>query len=472
MGLTANEISALFAAQRAAAPELRARKARQRWRKIKAIRNRLLDRTWEKRICDALHADLGKHPAEVIATEIGPVLMAIKHVKHHLRDWMRPRHVPAPLNLSGLCHRLVHQPKGNCLILSPWNYPLQLTLNPLVHAIAAGNPVLLKPSEVSAHTTQVLDELLSGIFPKSEVAVVPGAVETATALLELPFHHIYFTGSPQVGRIVMQAAVRHLASVTLELGGKSPAIVDDSVNLRRVAKQTAWAKTINAGQTCIAPDYLLLPEKRLADFVEYFAAGVRELFDPEGRGVRASSDYGRIINERHARRIQGLLEDARKKGATVHPTGQSEVEARFIAPTLVTGVTEDMAILHEEIFGPVLPVVTYRKLAEVPAILARRPHPLSFYIMSQKRKHIDYLLEHSSAGSTVINEYMVGSLNPNLPFGGINESGIGKANGYHSFAEFSNARGVVERTWGTFRFLYPPFGPKTAGIVRFLYRYL
>jgi aldehyde dehydrogenase (NAD+) len=471
MDMSKPDIEALFREQRGAIQRLRDSSARQRIRKLRSIQAYLFDRGNEKRLAEAMYADLRKSRMEVVTTETGPVVMAIRHICKHLADWMRTEHVPSPMNMSGLRHQVVYQSKGNCLIMSPWNYPLQLAVNPLVHAIAAGNPVIMKPSEISAHTTGFLAEMMKELFPREEVAVVQGEVETATQLLELPFHHIYFTGSPQVGRIVMAAAARQLASVTLELGGKSPAIVDASVNLKKVAGQTAWAKTLNTGQTCIAPDYLLLEKKLLPQFTDHFAAAVERMYNREGKGISNSPDYGRIINARHFARVKGLLDDALAKGAQVAVGGKVDEEDRFIAPTLLTGVTEDMEILQEEIFGPILPVLTWEKLEEVPEIIARRPRPLSFYIMSRKRRHIDYLIRHSSAGGTVVNEYMVGSLNPNLPFGGVNESGIGKANGFHSFVEFSNPRGVVRRTWGTFRFLYPPFSERMPGLVRFLYRY-
>jgi aldehyde dehydrogenase (NAD+) len=471
MQVKMTEPDLLFDAQKEQVMRLRAESAKTRLGKIKSIRDYLLDSANEKRLCEAMQVDLGKSRTEVITTEIGPLLMSIKHIRGNLRDWMRPDRAPTPLNMSGLSSKVIYQSKGNCLIISPWNYPLQLALNPLLYAIAAGNPVILKPSEVSEQTTLFIDQMIGQLFDRTEVAVVQGDASTASTLLKMPFRHIFFTGSPQVGRIVMEAAARTLASVTLELGGKSPAIIDESVNLKKVCAQTAWAKTLNTGQTCIAPDYLILQEKLLPSFIEGYSKSINRFYNPEGKGIENSPDYGRIVNQRHHARLKMLLDEAVKKGAKLELGGENDQEKRFFSPTLLSGVNGDMAVMQQEIFGPILPIVTFREIGEVPAIIAQLPPALSFYIMSRNQPAIEFILENTSSGGAVINDYMVGSINPHLPFGGVNESGIGKANGFHSFAEFSNARGIVKRNWGNLRFLYPPFSPKIAGLVRFLYKY-
>lgn len=466
-----NELEELFAEQKAQIIRLRAESAKARLKKITGVRDYLLDQANEKRLCEAMHADLGKSRMEVITTEIGPVLMAIKHIRRNLRDWVRPKRASTPLSMSGLSSKVVYQSKGNCLIISPWNYPLQLSLNPVLYAIAAGNPIILKPSEVSENTTRFVADMLEKLFDRQEVAVVQGDAETATKLLEMPFRHIFFTGSPQVGQIVMKAASKSMASLTLELGGKSPVIVDESVKTGKVAFQTAWAKTVNTGQTCIAPDYLIIQEKLLPVFVEVFKKAIRRFYNKDGKGIENSLDYGRIVNEKHHLRLSTMLDQALQLGAKLEMGGDRNMETRFFAPTLLTGVTEEMAIMQKEIFGPILPVVTYKDIEEVPDIIARRASALSFYIISRKQRNIDYLLENTSSGGAVINDFLVGSINPHLPFGGVNESGIGKSNGIHSFIEFSNQRGIVTRKWGNLAFIYPPFAPKAAGLVKFLYKY-
>lgn len=467
-----NELGHLFAEQKKLVMQLRAEPAKVRLQKIAKIRDYLLDSANEKLLCEAMMADLGKSRMEVITTEVGPLLMSVKHIRRNLRDWMRTDRSPTPLSMSGLNSKVIYQSKGNCLVISPWNYPLQLAINPLLYAIAAGNPVIVKPSEISEKTSQFVADMIEKLFDPGEVAVVLGDAETASNLLKLPFRHIFFTGSPKVGRIVMTAAAKNLASVTLELGGKSPVIVDESVNIGKVAAQIAWAKSMNAGQTCIAPDYLILPESLLTDFVDAFSKSIQRFYNADGQGIKNSPDYGRIVNDRHFARLDMLLDEAVGEGGKLEFGGELDLAGRYFSPTLISGVAENCAIMQEEIFGPILPMVTYQNISEIPEIIDRRPPPLSFYIMSRRQRNIDFLLENSSSGGAVINDLNVGSINPNLPFGGVNESGIGKSNGFHSFVEFSNPRGIVQRRWGTLRFLYPPFSPKMANLVRFLYKYL
>lgn len=462
-----SDIQKLFEAQAEALPGLRAESARQRISRIWKIRRYLLDKSHEAKLCEAMRADLRRPRQEVMVMEVGPVMMAMNHIKANLKRWMRDRWVPAPLSMAGLSGTVRHEPKGRCLVISPWNYPLQLALNPAIHAMAAGNAVAIKPSELSPQVSNFLAEMAAELFDPKEFAVVLGEVDTATELLAQPFNHIFFTGSPGVGKIVMGAAAKNLCSVTLELGGKSPTIVDGSVNARSVGAKTAWAKGINAGQTCIAPDYGVVQEGQMKDFAEGFRQGLRKMY---GNDPQQSSDFGRMVNEKHFHRVRRIVEDALEKGAELVVGGKMDAADLYIEPTLLRGVTDDMTVMQEEIFGPVLPVLTYKDLAEVPAIVAKRPQPLSFYIMSKVRKNIRFLMDHTVSGGVVVNEYMVGSLNPHLPFGGVNGSGIGKSNGRHGFLEFSNERGVVERNWGTLRFLWPPFSEKMTRLANFLFQ--
>lgn len=465
------EISQQFEALRANRMVLRQSSAKERIAKLRSIKAYLLDSKHEKELEQAMWKDLRKSATEVLSTEVGPLLMSINHICKFLSGWMAPKGVDTPISMAGLSSHIRYQAKGVCLIFSPWNYPFQLTINPLLYAIAAGNAVVLKPSEISAHTTAFITKMMGSLFPKNEVTVIEGDAKIAAVLMEFPFNHVFFTGSPQVGKIVMRAAANHLTSVTLELGGKSPAIIDDSVNLKKVAEQTAWAKLLNNGQTCIAPDYILIQQSIASKFITFYEEAVQKLYNPNDLGIDQSEDYGRIINDANFDRLSGLIEDAKNKGAQLIFSDTSKPEERFMSPVLLTGVTSEMKVMQEEIFGPILPIISFDRISDIPEILEQQLTPLSFYIQSKNRKTVDYILENSASGGAVINDYMVGTINPNLPFGGLNNSGIGKSNGLHSFIEFSNERGIVRRGWGTLKFLYPPFAPWLKKVLKFLFKH-
>lgn len=451
------QITDVFQKQQAYAPQLVHTTAKARLEKLERIERYLRDESNLKRLFKAMHHDLRKPEVEVIASETGVIESHIKHVRSYLKRWMAPKKVPTPLMMIGTSSYIYYEPKGVSLIMAPWNYPLNLALVPMVYAIAAGNTVVLKPSEISRHTSAYIKRMMEELYDEREVAVFEGDASVAQSLLDQPFNHMFFTGSPQIGKVVMKAAAEHLASVTLELGGKSPAIVDPSANLATIAERTVWSKSINAGQTCIAPDYLIVHESVKEKFIEEYRRAVHNLFDPKGEGVQTSPDYCRIISDKHFGRIKELLNDAVEKGADIAVGGQHDESDRFIAPTLLTDVTEEMEVMEEEIFGPLMPLVTYRDREEIIDIVRRRPKPLTLYIASNDKDNIRYILENTSAGGTIINEYLLGYSNPHLPFGGVNNSGIGKSLGYHGFVEFSNERGVIKRNWGTLKFIYPPY---------------
>lgn len=463
-------IEELFIRQQQNLQQLKETDLKQRLEKIRRIEAFLQEEENESALAAALYADLRKAREEAILTELAPVLVSLSHLLSHLGDWMKDKAVSTPMAMAGISSHIRYEPKGQCLIIAPWNYPFQLAINPLLYAIAAGNAVILKPSEVSAHTSAFLKHMLETLFPTEEVAVVEGDAAVANELLAQPFNHIFFTGSPAVGKIVMKAAAEHLASVTLELGGKSPVVIDGTRDLRIAAEQIAWAKCVNNGQACIAPDYLILPEPLRDEFVEAFEAAVQQMYDPTGKGIQQASAYSRMINGRHFLRVKNLIADATAKGAHIAAGGAMDEADLFIEPTLLTDVTEDMAIMKEEIFGPVLPILTYTELTEVPAIINRRPKPLALYLQSNRQPNVEYLLQHTSAGGTAINELMVTSINPHLPFGGVNNSGIGKTNGLHGFIEFSNERGVLKRNWGTYSLIYPPFNGKIIDLLKWITR--
>jgi aldehyde dehydrogenase (NAD+) len=465
-------IKEVFALQKQNLPALNQTSLSERLAKLRAIEQFLMDNGQQEKLKQAMFADFRKPGVEVMISEVSVVLQQIRHVKKNLRRWLQPELAGTPLPLMGTKSYNLYEAKGNCLIIAPWNYPLNLSIAPLVYAIAGGNASIIKPSEMTPHTSAFVQEMVESLFPAQEVAVFQGDKEVAQALLELPFNHIHFTGSPQVGKIIMKAAAEHLASVTLELGGKSPAIVDRTAPIRTTAEKTAWGKFFNNGQTCIAPDYLLIEESVKDEFVSAFKEVVERMYDPAGKGIAQSPDYSRIVNDRHFKRIKHLIEDAVAKGAKVLTGAEFDETDRFIAPTLLDNVTEEMDIMKEEIFGPVLPIRTFQSRGDIIRTIKARPKPLSMYIASRNRSFINQIIDETSAGGTVINDYLLGYSNPDLSFGGINNSGIGRAFGKKGFEEFVNARAIIKRQFGTFKMVYPPYTSGVKRIVAFITKWL
>lgn len=410
---------------------------------------------YREKFQQALWNDFRKPKEETDLTELFPILQEIRHTKKHLSAWMSKQRVSTPLTLLGSQSYYYYEPRGVCLILSPWNFPVNLTLGPLVSAIAAGNTVILKPSEMTPHTSAVMRELIASLFPEEEVAMVLGDVETAKALLELPFHHIFFTGSPAIGKKVMAAASQHLTSVTLELGGKSPVIVDDTADLKVAAERIAWGKFTNAGQICVSPDYLLVHEKVKDALVSKIREQVRKLY---GAQQAQPGQYAHIVNSHHYHRLEKLLEDAVDKGARVIWGGDRDPDRHYLEPTLLEEVRGDSSIMQEEIFGPLLPVQTFGDLEDAVAAINAKERPLALYIFGRDRKRMKYILANTRAGSTGINTTVLQYGNNNLPFGGINNSGMGKSHGIFGFREFSNTRSVLKQgKLATNNLLYPPY---------------
>lgn len=436
------EIRRLFRAQRANQQAVAQTSARERIAKLRRLHQALMQ--YRQEIRDALYHDFRKPPMETDLSEIFAVTSEIKHTIRRLRRWMKPRAVASPLTLLGSRSYIQYQPKGMALVIAPWNFPVNLTFAPMVSAIAAGNCVMLKPSENTPHSSAVMGKIVKEAFPENEVALVEGALETSQALLELPFNHIFFTGSPAVGKLVMQAAARHLASVTLELGGKSPTIVDETADIDKAAARIAWAKHINMGQTCIAPDYLLVHESKKEELLEKITRNLKALY---GEAPQQSPDYPRVINQRHFGRVKAFMEDALNNGARLVAGGQSDEADLFIAPTVITGADKDSSLMAEEIFGPVLPVAGFRNLQEAIDIVNSREKPLAMYLFSRSRSNIRRLLNHTRAGATCINNSLLHFYNHHLPFGGDNNSGIGKSHGWYGFEAFSNARSVYQQIW-------------------------
>ncbi|MEM9894007.1 MAG: aldehyde dehydrogenase family protein [Actinomycetota bacterium] len=407
----------------------------------------------EARFQAALAADLGKPAVEGFATDIGFVATEIETIRKQAPKWAKPRRVRLPMVLLPGRAQVVPEPLGVALIVAPWNYPIQLLLLPAAAAIAAGNACILKPSEVAGETSRALAELLPRYVDREAIAVIEGDVAVATELLEQRFDHIFYTGSTEVGRIVYQAAARHLTPCVLELGGKSPVLVDDSADIEVAARRLAWGKWLNAGQTCVAPDYVLVTERRRDALVDGLEQAFAEFAD--GRGTKDNDDFGSIVTERHAARLGGLLAD---HGGTVAFGGDVDVDARYVEPTVIVDPDAEATIMQEEIFGPVLPVLTVESMDAAVDFVNGREKPLALYVFSDNDDVTDRLIDRTTAGGTCVNHVLQHLLPPDLPFGGVGESGTGRYHGQAGFDAFSNLRSVLRKpTKLDPKLLYPPY---------------
>ncbi|MDE3245791.1 MAG: aldehyde dehydrogenase family protein [Acidobacteriota bacterium] len=461
-------VQAIFARQQASRWRLAATGASERKAKLRRLLEALLARRVEAQ--EALAADFRKAPGEADLTELYPVICELKDALRHLGRWMRPKRVSTPLALLGSAGRIRQEAKGVVLIISPWNYPINLTLGPLVSAMAAGNCAMLKPSEHTPHTTAFIKRLLGDLFPEDEVAVVEGDAEAARALLELPFDHIFFTGSPAVGKLVMGAAAQNLTSVTLELGGKSPVLVDSSANLRDAARKIAWGKFINAGQTCIAPDYVLAHAEIHEDLVRELKAAVASFYGGDASAWKRNPDFPRIVNASHFARLKALLESA---GGRVAMGGETDAGENYIAPTLLTDIAPDSAIMQQEIFGPILPILKMPSLDEAVRFVNARPKPLALYVFSGSAQAAESVLARTTSGGACVNDTVLHFIHMGLPGGGVGHSGFGKAHGYFGFEAFSNARGVLrQRTrFSGIQWMYPPYTPRVRKLIDLTLKY-
>ncbi|SDS59670.1 aldehyde dehydrogenase family protein [Winogradskyella sediminis] len=414
-----------------------------------------IEETYRVQIQEALRKDLGKPVVETELTEIYAIIGDIKYAKKHLRQWMRKQQVETPLALLGSSAYIKYEPKGVCLIISPWNFPFNLTFGPLVSAIAAGNTVIIKPSEMTPHSSKIMASLIGDVFNEDHVALVQGEVEVSTELLKLPFNHIFFTGSPHVGKIVMKAASQHLASVTLELGGKSPTIVDKTANIDKAAKKIMWAKFLNCGQICVSPDYVLIDESVKTEFISSCKKWLQAFYNDN---PKASDSYGRIVTDKHFERLSSYLENAKTLNAKFEVGGKMNRTSKYIEPTIISGLKPEAKLLEDEIFGPILPIVTYKRLDMAMAYINSKPRPLALYIYSKSKANTNTIINSTRAGGTCINNSILHYTNHNLPFGGINNSGIGKSHGFFGFKAFSNERAVMKQhTFGVTELLFPPY---------------
>jgi aldehyde dehydrogenase (NAD+) len=451
-----NVIAEIFSQQKKFFRQTRTEPLKNRKERLRKLKNWI--HANRHKIHEAAFRDFQKAPQEVDGIEIFHVLNEVKFALGNLEEWASPKKVDAPITMLGTRSYIQYEPRGVCLIISPWNYPFSLAVGPLVSALAAGNVAILKPSEMTPNVSALLKNMASELFEPAEVFVIEGDAQVSQQLLALPFDHIFFTGSPAVGKMVMKAAAENLTSVTLELGGKSPAFVSSSADLDDAAERIAVAKFVNNGQTCVAPDYLLVEEtvkdRLIKKIIEKTTARFFQNSAPEKSG-----SYCRIVNDKHFKRIASLVEDAIIKGATVEWDGPHDATTRFMHPVILSNIHPDSILVSEEIFGPVLPVMSYTKLEEAIAIVNEKPKPLSLYIFSKDKFTLQKILNETSAGGVCINDCGIHFLHHNLPFGGVNSSGIGKSHGHFGFLAFSHEKGVLKQKSGltTFRPFYPPY---------------
>lgn len=392
----------------------------------------------EKELMDALKADLNKSEFESYTTEIGIVLEEIRFIQRHLRSWCKPKRVKTPITHIGSKGFIYPEPYGVTLIISPWNYPFQLAIAPLIGAIAAGNCAIIKPSEYTPNTSEALTRLITNIFPKEFVSVVQGGIETSEALLEEKFDYIFFTGSVSVGKVIMEGASKHLTPITLELGGKSPCIVHKDANLKLAAKRIAWGKFMNAGQTCVAPDYLYIHSSIRAEFLHELSLAIRELY---GEDPLKNPNYTHIVSKKHFQRLVTFLKDGE-----IVCGGEVDEENLAIEPTVITGVNWNAPIMKDEIFGPILPVLEYDELPEVFNGIKRHPNPLALYLFSEDPHIQDKVMTDIAFGGGCINDTVYHLASPYLPFGGVGNSGMGNYHGKGSFDTFSHKKSILKQT--------------------------
>ena len=412
---------------------------------------------------EALEKDLGKSAFESYATEIGFVLADIRYTIQNLQKWSAPKRVRTPLYLFPGKSKIQKEPYGSVLILGPYNYPVQLLAEPLVGAIAAGNCAVLKPSELTPHVSEAMYQIVHSTFKEEYIACVEGGVEVNQELLSQKFDYIFFTGSERVGRIVMKAAAENLTPVTLELGGKSPVIIEKTANIKEAARRIAWGKLMNAGQTCVAPDYVLVDESRKQQFLTEMKTAFSHLY---GKEIKKNPDFGRIVNERHMERLQKILEQDAKY---LFCGGEADTLQRYIEPAILDlGKDQNAASMQEELFGPILPVLSYHKLEDAVRFVNKRAKPLALYLFTKKRSAEKFVLERVSSGGVCVNDTISHLINPDLPFGGVGASGMGQYHGKYSFDTFTHEKSVFYKPadWNL-PVCYPPFTKGKMNLVKF-----
>jgi len=435
------------------------------WRKEQIAGLRRMMEEGEEELLEALRVDLGRPKVEAFAADIGHTKQELRHLAKHVDGWVKPTRVKVPLTVAPAKAWIVPEPLGVVLVIAPWNYPIQLLVEPVGAALAAGNCVLAKPSELAPACSAAMARLLPRYVDPEAVTVVEGGVDDTTALLAERWDHIFFTGSTAVGRVVAAAAAKHLTPTVLELGGKSPTYVHASADLDVAARRIAWGKFLNAGQTCIAPDYVLVDHQIKDVLVDKLASQIGEFY---GSDPKASKSFGRIVNGRHLDRLQGLLD---KGAGTVAAGGQVDAAERFVAPTVTVEPSPDSAVMQEEIFGPILPVLGVDGPVEAKAFIAARPKPLALYVFAQRDDVVDDIVSSTSSGGVCVNQTLMHLLPPDLPFGGVGDSGMGAYHGKTGFDVFSHHKSVLRKpTKPDLKLLYPPYKPLVEKLVRKIIR--
>tara|TARA_B100000427_G_scaffold141035_1_gene117451 strand:+ start:1134 stop:2531 length:1398 start_codon:yes stop_codon:yes gene_type:complete len=461
-------IEAVFKTQQARSLDLRNSSAKERRLKLQLLLKNFLE--MEDEVLSALSSDLGKSKTEALLAEIYGVKSEANFAIKNIHSWMKTKRVASPLAISFSKSWVKPEPKGNVLIISPWNYPIMLCLNPLIAAISSGNTAIIKPSELTPASGEFMKKLIEKTFSSDEVAVFLGEKDVAEKLLDLPFNHIMFTGSPMVGKLVMKAASKHLAGVTLELGGKSPVIIDKDANISDAAWKISFFKFANAGQTCTAPDYILCHESVYEDLISALQKNMDRFFS--GGIDMATKDYCSIANEHHFNRIRSALRDAISDGAEIACGGETSKDGLYFSPAVLTGVNYDNSIMQEEIFGPILPVVKVKNLEESINYINSNEKPLALYLFSKKSSVHKKVLESTSSGGMVINDCVLHHMNPNLPFGGINNSGVGSYHGKFGFDAFSHQKAVLKSSaLSPFKVMLPPYTKTKEALANLIKKY-
>lgn len=423
---------------------------------LKKLRDEIINREIE--ILEALHNDLGKSPFESYTTEIGLVLDELRFMLKHIKKWSRPKRVNTPLMHFPSSTRLFNDPYGTVLIISPWNYPFQLTMIPLIGALAVGNTVVVKPSEISSNTQNIIQNIIQSVFDPHVVACICGDASTAKKVIDQNFDYIFFTGSTVVGTQIARQVSERLIPMTLELGGKSPCIIDGSANIKLAAKRIIWGKLINAGQTCVAPDYLLVHKTVHAELLHHLKNFIIQFY---GNDILNNKDYPKIINQSNFDRLLNLLDDQ-----DIYYGGNHDSKLLKISPTILNNISWENPVMQHEIFGPILPVLTYSDLDEIVTKLKSLPKPLALYMFSNNKSTINTLTENLSFGSGCINDTLIQFSNSNIPFGGVGASGIGSYHGLHSLNTFSHTKGMMRKSnFIDIAIRYAPFS-KTLGVIK------
>ena len=464
-------IENFFKRQSERKPKLKNSLSKERIEKLNKIYNWIFSN--RKRIQTALYNDFKKPSEETDLTEIYPVLSEIKHVRKNLANWMKSKKVKKTLPLFIQSANINYEAKGVVLIISPWNYPFLLTIGPLISAIAAGNSIMIKPSEISVNTSNLIEKMISELFPKEEIVVIQGDKEVVTSLLTQPFDHIFFTGSTKVGKIIAKSAAEHLTSYTLELGGKSPVIIERTANLKSAAEKIVWGKFINKGQTCVAPDYILIDKSVRESFTKILVEQLKVIYGTDTEKIKSSPSYCRIINGHHHKRLIQMIDNSLSNGSSIIYGGKHDDKDRFIEPTIILANCKNCKISEDEIFGPLLPIIEFEKIENAIEWVNSQNPALALYIFSNENKIIKSIASKTVSGSVGINEVVLQFSHQHLPFGGVRHSGIGRSHGYFGFKEFSNERAYLKSGGINLqKFIYPPYTDLKRKMIDLILKYL